>query len=76
MKRQANFEVLRVTAMAMIVVMHFMQKGGILQPLAGDMSLVNVSAWLIESFCIVATNCYVLIAGYFMVDAEWKLKCQ
>lgn len=74
MKRQANFEVLRVVAMAMIVAMHFMQKGGILQPLAGDMSVVNVSAWLIESFCIVAANCYVLIAGFFLVDAEWKLK--
>ena len=28
MKRQANFEILRVIAMAMIVAMHFMQKGG------------------------------------------------
>lgn len=74
MKRQANFEVLRVVAMAMIVAMHFMQKGGILQPLARDMSLVNGMAWMIESFCIVAANCYVLIAGFFLVDAEWKLK--
>ena len=74
MKRQANFEILRVIAMAMIVAMHFMQKGGILQPLAKDMTLVNASAWLIESFCIVAANCYVLIAGYFLVDVEWKWK--
>lgn len=74
MKRQANVEVLRVIAMMMIVAMHFMQKGGILQPLQEDMSLVNVSAWLIESFCIVAANCYVLIAGFFMVDAEWKFE--
>ena len=74
MKRQANFEILRVVAMAMIVTMHFMQKGGILQPLSKELSVVNCSAWLIESFCIVAANCYVLIAGYFLVDAEWKLK--
>ncbi len=74
MKRQANFELLRVLAMAMIVAMHFMQKGGILQPLTTGITPVNGVAWLLESFCIVAANCYVLIAGYFLVDAEWKQK--
>ncbi len=74
MKRQSNFEVLRVVAMMMIVAMHFMQRGRILQPLSSNLTVVNVSAWLIESFCIVAANCYVLIAGYFLVDTEWKWK--
>ena len=74
MKRQANFEILRVVAMAMIVAMHFMQKGGILASLSYDTSAANCAAWLIESFCIVAANCYVLIAGYFLVDAQWKGK--
>lgn len=74
MKRQANFEILRVLAMAMIVAMHFMQKGGILQPLSKNLTMVNGAAWLIECFCIVAANCYVLIAGYFLVDVEWKLR--
>lgn len=74
MKRQANFEVLRITAMAMIVAMHFMHNGGIIRPLYEDTTLVNYAAWLIETFCNVAANCYVLIAGYFLVDAEWKLE--
>ena len=74
MKRQANFEVLRVVAMAMIVAMHFMQRGGILQPLSGNITVVNVAARLIENFCIVAANCYVLIAGYFLTDAQWQFK--
>ena len=74
MKRQANFEILRVLAMAMIVAMHFMQRGGILQPFGQDKSVANMFAWLIESFCIVAANCYVLIAGYFLADAEWKVQ--
>ena len=73
-KRQANFEVLRVAAMAMIVAMHFMNRGNILKPLTEDTSAVNCAAWAIEAFCIVAANCYVLIAGYFMVTAEWKAK--
>ena len=74
MKRQANFEILRVLAMAMIVAMHFMLKGGIAVPMSEDGSLVNHAAWLIEAFCIVAANCYVLISGYFLVEAEWKFR--
>ena len=72
-KRQANFEILRVLAMAMIVAMHYMLKGGIAVPMSENGSPVNHAAWLIEAFCIVAANCYVLISGYFLVEAEWKL---
>ena len=74
MKRQANFELLRVLAMAMIVAMHYMVKGGVATSMSEDGSLVNHVAWLIEAFCIVAANCYVLISGYFLIEAEWKLK--
>lgn len=74
MKRQANFEVLRVVAMAMIVTLHFLQRGGILLPLYEEINIVNATGWLIKCFCIVAANCYVLIAGYFLVEAEWKGK--
>ena len=73
-KRQANFEILRVLAMTMIVAMHYMLKGGIAVPMSENGSLVNHAAWLIEAFCIVAANCYVLISGYFLVEADWKLK--
>ena len=74
MKRQANFEILRVLAMAMIVAMHYMLKGGIAVPMSHDGSALNHLAWIIEAFCIVAANCYVLIGGYFMVEAQWRLK--
>ena len=73
-KRQSNYEVLRVIAMAMIVAMHFMLKGGIAVPMSENGSLVNHVAWLIEAFCIVAANCYVLISGYFLVEVQWKLR--
>lgn len=71
-KRQANFELLRILAMCMIVAMHYLLKGGILLPLSENGSPVNHVAWLIEAFCIVAVNVYVLISGYFLVEAEWK----
>lgn len=73
-KRQANFELLRVAAMFMIIILHYLVKGGIAVPVPfeADENPVAVLAWLIEAFCIVAVNCYVLISGYFLVESAWK----
>ena len=71
-KRQANFELMRIVAMMMVIVLHYLGKGGILVPYAQNSSLLNHTAWLIEAFCIVSVNCYVLISGYFLVESGWK----
>ncbi len=71
-KRQANFELLRIVAMFMIIALHYLVKGGIAVPFAENDSSVNYVAWLIEAFCIVAVNCYILISGYFLAESEWK----
>lgn len=71
-KRQANFELLRIVAMMMIIALHYLVKGGVAAPYAENHSPVNYFAWLLEAFCIVAVNCYVLISGYFLVEAQWK----
>lgn len=71
-KRQANFELLRIVAMLMIIVLHYLNKGGLIQPYTQDKSAVNFAAHFIEAFCIVAVNCYVLLAGYFLVESVWK----
>ena len=46
MKRRSNFEILRVLAMAMIVAMHFMLKGGIAVPMSDDVVLLIISLGL------------------------------
>lgn len=71
--RQLNYELLRILAMLMIVCLHYLSKGGFL----GDPARVNISAtgyaaWLIEAFCLVAVNVYVLISGYFGTGTETK----
>lgn len=71
-KRQANFELLRIVAMLMIIVLHYLNKGGLIEPYTQDNSAVNYAAHLIEAFCIVAVNCYVLLSGYFLVESAWK----
>lgn len=73
-KRQVNFELLRIVAMLMIVSLHYLDKSDILMGFLGDQRENPVSAfgWLIEAFCNVAVNCYVLISGYFCVKSVWK----
>ncbi len=71
-KRQANFELLRIVAMLMVIVLHYLNKGYLLSAYTADRSAVNYAAHLAEAFCIVAVNCYVLLGGYFLVESAWK----
>lgn len=71
--RQLNYELLRILAMLMIVCLHYLSKGGFLgDPARAEMSVSGYAAWLIEAFCLVAVNVYVLISGYFGAGAEAK----
>ena len=71
-KRQANFELLRIVAMVMIVVLHYLNKGNLVTAYTSDSSAVNYAAHFIQAFCIVSVNCYVLLSGYFLVESAWK----
>lgn len=72
--RMANLELLRCIAMMMVVVLHYLGKGGLLGDLtAGNLTATGMVAWLIEAFCIVAVNVYMLISGYFLSSSSFKL---
>lgn len=72
--RMANLELLRCIAMMMVVVLHFLGKGNLLPALSDPgMSAEGHAAWLLESFCIVAVNVYMLISGYFLCTSSFKL---
>jgi surface polysaccharide O-acyltransferase-like enzyme len=70
-ERLANVEALRILAMFMVVALHYLGKGNVAVSLVEDGSGVNLAAWLIEAFCIVAVNVYVLISGYFLVEGSF-----
>lgn len=73
-ERQLNYELLRIIAMLMIVCLHYLGKGGMLgDPARDDMTATGYAAWIVEAFCLVAVNVYVLISGYFGVDAPVSL---
>lgn len=72
-KRLNNFEALRIVAMFMVIVLHYLYKGGLLTSTAGTFTAGAYAAWLVESFAIVAVNVYVLITGYFMCRSGLKI---
>lgn len=66
-------ELLRVVSMVLIVAHHYLLHGGILSAVTLGSSSATV-AWVIEAFCVVAVNCFVITSGYFMVTSEFKPK--
>ena len=71
--RQANIELLRIIAMLMVVVLHYLVKGEAAVSLAENFTTMNIVLWLVKAFCIVTINVYVLISGYFLLEAKWKV---
>lgn len=72
-KRKSNIEWMRVLAMLMVVTLHALGKGGLLEEGAYNQVPGNWTlAWAIESAAIVAVNLYVLISGYCLAEAEFK----
>ena len=71
--RQANLELLRCIAMMMVIVLHYLGKGGLLVSLEeAALCPAGLLAWLLESFCIVAVNVYMLISGYFLSVSSFR----
>lgn len=71
-KRIASIELLRILAMMMVVMLHYLSKGGLLTPLTEEFGPGAYTAWLLEAFSIVAVNVYMLISGYFLVESGFK----
>ena len=71
--KETNFEFLRVIAMLMVVVLHYLSHADALLQLGMPKSGVQVFATVIESLCIVAVNVWVLISGYFLSQSGFKL---
>lgn len=74
-KRLASIELLRILAMIMVVVMHFLRESDSLPSPEHVFSAESMGLFgmLLESFCIVAVNAYVFISGYFGCKSEFKI---
>lgn len=72
--RYTNYELLRIIAMFMVVTLHYLNHTGMLLTAGGEGGGARFLGMLVESFCIVAVNVYVMISGYFLVEAGFKVK--
>ena len=66
-KRNFGIDALRLVAMYMIVLLHVLKHGGILQHATG---LSFAVVWLLETVAICAVNCYAMISGYVGFEEE------
>lgn len=69
-KRNYSIDLLRIISMIMIVVLHMNSHGGVLQNSTGYQSYI---VQIVEAFCLVSVNVFVLISGYFLVDQNFRL---
>ena len=70
--RSSNIELLRLVCMLMVVVLHFNNNGANTGIVNMPELLTERLTWgfLIESLCLVAVNCFVLISGYFAIKLK------
>lgn len=74
-KREANLELLRIIAMLMVIALHYFGKGEALISFGQEGYNYNTTiSWIFESLSYCATNLYVLISGYFLVNSSFKIE--
>lgn len=71
-ERMASMELLRIIAMGMVIMLHYLSKGKVLPAMTGPITANGYVAWILETFCIVAVNVYMLISGYFLVESRFR----
>ena len=66
--RESNIELLRMVCMFMIALRHF-----VIHPLDGNTLLAtSMTGQLLDAFCYIGVNCFVLISGWFQIKFSWK----
>ena len=73
-QRDGRFEILRILAMFMIITMHYLGNGFLLNPLSTDKTPANIAFWAVEALCFASVNVYVMISGYYSPDCRFSLR--
>ena len=72
MKRNYGIDLLRMVLMYMVVVLHVLGHGGVLDALE-PLSVKYSLAWLLECLALCAVNGYALVTGYLYFRSKWRL---
>ena len=73
MERQSNLELLRIIAMIMVITVHYVGHGRVLDNVE-VFSLNFYVSNLMQAFTTFSVPIYVMISAYFMCEKEFKLK--
>ena len=68
--RNYGIDALRIVSMFMVVLLHTLSQGGIIE---NSKQANHWVAWFLEIACFCAVNCYALISGYVGVFSKYKL---
>ena len=71
-ERNYGIDLLRMVLMLMVVVLHVLGKGGILDAVRLHTPNYYI-AWLLEAACLCAVNCYALITGYVSCGRKYRV---
>ncbi len=69
--RNYGIDILRILAMFMVVVLHVLGAGGILED-TENMGVMHNAVWLLETAAFCAVDCYALISGYVLSKSRYK----
>ena len=72
MKRNYGIDLLRMVLMFMVVILHTLGHGGIIEA-TEPLSSQYITAWLIRAFAFCAVNCYAIITGYVYYNSRYKV---
>lgn len=71
--RNVGLDILRIFSMIMIISLHYLGHGSVLE----NVEFGTLNYWIsysLEALSIVAVNCYVLISAYFLIDKKFNIK--
>ncbi|MDR1131648.1 MAG: acyltransferase [Oscillospiraceae bacterium] len=69
--REYGVDLLKSVSMFMVVILHILGTGGVLTA-AEHGSAAYAAAWLLETACICAVNCFGLVSGYVLSKGRYK----
>ena len=73
-KREYGLDLLRIVSMFMVVILHSLNHGGLVEGALVPGTLNFYVCNIVYALCFVAVNCFVMISGYFLCTAKFSFK--
>ena len=72
--RDTNLDLFRIFSMLLIVLLHSIDHSGVLEEAENSSGALYFYVRFLYMLCQVCVNCYVMLSGYYLVKAKFRLK--